>query len=105
MADFITHVNTYKVNKPTICFKCRLFFDRIDCHVFRKHCDRSTNDYKELKTLYKIQIKKVLDEANLGKRKKHNVRDTIQCMNEFNGTAAGTSSALDEVSAVQKGNQ
>ena len=43
MTDFLSRLNTYQNNRPTICFKCLLFFDRADHHLARKHLDTDEN--------------------------------------------------------------
>lgn len=40
LTDFITCLNTLQIHRPIICFKCLLFYDRVDHHLVTKHFDR-----------------------------------------------------------------
>lgn len=57
-----------------LCFKCLLFYDRVDHHLVTKHFDSGSDEYSETPNVYK-KNKKVLISSNMEKQKIHNVRD------------------------------
>ena len=86
MADYHTRLNTYKINQPAICFKCYLFFDRVDHHLARKLVDRNTDEYHSTLLSYRYNRKKVLASLQTHQYKIHSNRalsDTLIAANKF----------------------
>ena len=80
IADFLSPMNTYQVNRPTIYFKCSLFFDRVDHHLPWKHLERNTEEYYQTLASYRKNAEKVLASSQIQQQKIHNVRDLLKCI-------------------------
>ena len=87
MTDYHTQLNTYKINLTAICFKCCLFFDRIDHHLARKHVDRNTDEYNSTLSSYRCNTKKVLASLQTHQHKIHSGRDLLACIKNINKTS------------------
>ena len=84
MADYHTQLNTYKINQPTICFKCCLFFDRVYDHLAWKHVERNMEEYHSTLSSYRYNTKKVLASLQTHQHKIHNGRDLLACIKSIN---------------------
>ena len=87
MADYNTRLNTYKINQPAICFKCSLFFDRVDHHLARKLVDRNTDEYHSTLSSYRYNTKKVVASLQTHQYKIHNGRALLACIMNINKTS------------------
>ena len=87
MADYHTRLNTYKINQPAICFKCYLFFDRVDHHLARKLVDRNTDEYHSTLLSYRYNRKKVLASLQTHQYKIHSNRALLACIKNINKTS------------------
>ena len=87
MADYHTQLNTYEINQPAICFKCCLFFDRVDHHLARKQVDRNTDEYHSTLSSYRYNTKKVLASLQTHQHKIHSSRDLLACIKNINKTS------------------
>ena len=96
MTDFVTRLNNLQIHRPTLCFKCSLFFDRVDHHLVRKHFDRGFEEYRETLNAYKQNTQKVLISANIDEQKIQNVKDLLKCIDEINKKKSTSSSNIDK---------
>lgn len=84
MLDFISSINTYRLHKPMICFKCAIVFDRINNQLHQIHFDRGSSEYRETLGIYEKESHKLLySNSSFQDQEIHNVQKILFAIENF----------------------